>query len=293
MLRRTCLIVLVVIVVTAVFGTPILAQDDPELGWSDKAEFSLVATSGNSEATTFGFKNTLHRRWEKALFEFKLGGLRVETTVRTGEAEDTPNGPVILTATATTAEAYYADLNYNRTITENLFWYAGLMWERNEFAGFTNRYIVEGGVGNLWIDKEAQRWFTKYAVTYTDQENVVEDPTFDSTFAGLRARSDYLQKFGKNKNTTYENNTIIDLNLETTSAWRVDMVNSISVTMTEMLALKASLAWLYNNDPPLELFGLVDSAGAPIIGPGGEQVVVPLALDELDTIFTVALVVDF
>ena len=291
MLRKT--LIAVAILIAVVCASPLSAQDEPEIGWSDEAEFSLVATSGNSDATTWGLKNTLHRRWENALFELKVGGLRVETTVRTGEALDTPSGPVILTQTETTAEAYFVNANYNRTISGNLFWYAGAIWERNEFAGFTNRYIAEAGVGNLWIDKETQRWFTKYAVTYTDQEDVIPNPDFDSTFVGLRARSDYLQKFGKNKNTTYENNTVVDLNLETSSAWRVDMVNSVSVTMTEQLALKAALTWLYNNMPPLEAFGLVDAAGNPIIGPGGSQVIVDLPLDELDTIFTVALVVNF
>ncbi len=278
-------------IVLATWTAP--AQDDPELGWSDVAEFSLVSTSGNSEATTLGFKNTTHRRWEKALFELKLGGIRIETTVRTGEAVDTPAGPIPLTQTATTAENYFVDANYNRKISDRLFWYAGAVWERNVFAGIENRSIVEGGAGNLWRDKDTQRWFTKYAVTYTDQKDVIPRSDFDSTFAGLRGRSDYLQKFGKNKRTTYENSTVLDLNLENSSAWRIDMVNSVAVTMTEMLALKASLTWLYNNDPAVEAFGLVDSNGDPILDIGGNQVIVTLPLDELDTIFTMALVVDF
>jgi hypothetical protein len=279
----------------ALLATPGLAQDEEkELGWSDTAEFSLVATSGNSEATSLGFKNTTYRSWEKALFELKLAGLRVETTTRTGAAIQRPDGSFEpLEVTAVTAESYYAGANYNRTISKNFFWYAGLVWERNTFAGFDSRTIVEGGVGNLWSETKKQRWFTRYAATYTDQRDVVPRPDFDGKFAGLRAQSDYWRKFGENGNTKYVNQTVIDFNLDQTEDWRVDMLNSVSVKMTEMLAMQAGLRWLYDNDPAVAALGLVDGNGDPITGPGGDQIIVDVPLDELDTIFTVSLVVEF
>jgi len=289
-MRRIGYLVLMI----ALLATPTLAEDgEKELGWSDTAEFALVATSGNSEATSLGFKNTTHRRWEKALFELKLAGLRIETTTRTGVAIQQPDGSFEpLEVSAVTAENYYVGANYNRTISGNFFWYAGAIWERNTFAGFENRYIIEAGVGNVWSETDKQRWFTRYAATYTDQQDVVPRPDFDGKFAGLRAQSDYWRKFGEKGNTKYVNTTVIDFNLDMTEDWRVDMLNSISVKMTDMLAMQAGLRWLYDNDPAVEALGLVDGNGDPIPD-AANQIIVDVPLDELDTIFTVSLVVEF
>ena len=49
-----------------------------------------------------------------------------------------------------TAENYYLRGRYDRNITERFFWYGGVGWDRNEFAGIKNRMTVFGGVGNLW-----------------------------------------------------------------------------------------------------------------------------------------------
>ena len=54
-----------------------------------------------------------------------------------------------------------------------------------------------------------------------------------------------------------------------------------------MLALKVSLLWLYNNVPAFRQLELRPSAGEEPIGTVLQQ------LDELDTIFSVSLVVDF
>ena len=66
------------------------------------------------------------------------------------------------------------------------------------------------------------------------------------------------------------------------------MVNSIAVTMTGRLALKASLQVLFDNQPA---FDLVEVRGpAPASMPLG--VSVPIELDDIDTIFTTALVIN-
>ena len=103
--------------------TPVLAEDD-EPGWSDSAELSYVVTDGNSNTTTLGFKNELRRRWTKALFTFKLEGINAENTNVTREAigPDSMNFSVVETEeTEKTAEQYFAELRYNRKITERFF----------------------------------------------------------------------------------------------------------------------------------------------------------------------------
>jgi hypothetical protein len=148
-----------------------------------------------------------------------------------------------------------------------------------------NREIVEGGLGNVWLDREDVKFKTTYALTYTSQEDVVEVPDQDDTFAGVRLGWDYLHTFGAS--TTYVNTLVLDDNLEDTSDWRGDMVNSVTVTMTKRLALKASLKWLYDAQPSFEAVPLQDALGVPT----GELALVEL--ENLDTIFTTSLVVNW
>lgn len=248
---------------------------EEEDGWSDTAEFSFVMTSGNSESSTLGFKNTALRKWTDSLLTLNAGGIRVETTTITRD-EDT-SGMLDTTETSeTTAEAYYLNGRYDRNISERLFWYAGAGWDRNTFAGIDNRYAVEGGVGNVWFDEEDHKFRTLYGVTYTDQEDVVPDPTVDDTFAGAKFSWSYLNRFGSN--TTYENTLAVDLNLDETDDWRANMINSIAVAMSERLALKVSHRILYDNMP-----SLVSVGTTPLL----------VELDDTDTIFTASLVVNF
>lgn len=271
------------------FPTALHAADPT--GWKDTAEFSFVATAGNSEANTVGFKNTLSRAWDDSSVTFKAGGVRVQTTRRApfavggfGSFAVTPNE-----STETTAESYYLNGRYDRKISERFFWYAGAGWDRNRFAGIDSRYSVAGGVGNTWYDTDDLKFKTDYAVTYTDQQNVVEVAGTNNSWVGARFSWDYLNKLGAN--TTYTNALTLDANLQETSDWRADMTNAVSVSMSEHLALKVSLQWLYDHDPALESIPLFD---LPPGDPAAVQLgTVAVPLDELDTIFTASLVVNY
>ncbi|HEX5042297.1 MAG TPA: DUF481 domain-containing protein [Candidatus Polarisedimenticolaceae bacterium] len=261
--------------------------EEPKLGWGDQAELSYVLTAGNSESSTLGFKNELKRTWEKATFSFKLAAIRAEATTFFRTAVGTPDAFVFIEdkESSLTAENYLAALRYDRKVSDFLFWYGGASWDRNRFAGVENREIVEGGLGNVWVDRDDVKFKTTYALTYTDQEDVVEVPDQDGTFAGVRLGWDYLHAFGAN--TTYVNTLVLDDNLEDTSDWRGDMVNSLTVTMTKRLALKASLKWLYDAQPSFEAVPLQDTLGVPT----GELALVEL--ENLDTIFTTSLVLNW
>jgi putative salt-induced outer membrane protein YdiY len=276
-----------VVIWAGLMTVAVQAADEPKLGWSDQAEMSFVLTAGNSESTTLGFKNELKRTWEKALFSFKLAAIRAESTTFLRTAIGTPDNFVFIEdkESSLTAENYLAALRYDRNISDFLFAYGGGSWERNRFAGVENRSIVEGGLGNVWVDREEVKFKTTYALTYTDQEDVVEVPDGDGTFAGVRLGWDYLHQFGAS--TTYVNTLILDDNLEDTSDWRGDMVNSLAVAMNKRLALKASLKWLYDAQPSFEAVPLQDVLGVPT----GELALVEL--ENLDTIFTTSLVVNW
>lgn len=252
--------------------------------WRDIAEFSYVATAGNSEVSTLGFKNTLSRAWDKSSFEMKAGAVRGETTTRTRAVV---LGPSIqeTTTTEVTAENYSVSGRHDRKLTDRLFWYAGAGWDRNRPAGIQNRYSGAGGVGNVWIEEDRHKFRTDYALSYTKQENVVEVPGADESFLGLRVSGKYLHTLGAN--ATYGNDLIVDGNLDETSDYRADMTTWAAVAMSARLALKVSLQWLYDHEPSFEnIEDLLD-----LLPPSGPTA--SAQLDDLDTIFTVSLVASF
>lgn len=270
------------VMLLALSATAALSAEGEDAGWTDVAEFSFVATDGNSESTSLGFNNTLAREWDKSAVTFRAGGIRVDSA----GPRFAVDGVVQDGLSETTAENYYANGRYDRNISDRLFWFGGLGWDRNEFAGIMNRYVAEGGVGNIWFDTDKMKFKTSYGVTYTDQEDVVFNPLVDETFLGARFAWDYLNQIAEN--TTFTNVFIVDDNLDQTSDWRADMNNGLAVAMSERLALKLGLRLLYDNEPSFEDVSNLSSGVPPVVLPP-----VRTELDELDTILTVSLVVDF
>jgi putative salt-induced outer membrane protein YdiY len=262
------------------------AEEEKTEGWTDSAEFSLVSTSGNTDSTTLGFKNSLGRDWARSTFVFNAGGIRVasENGSRFAIVGDDGDVRVIDPDKEVTAENYYLNARYGKDITDRFFWFTGASWERNVFSGFDNRWVVEGGVGNTWYDNEKLKFRTGYSLTYTKQDDIVEDPRRNDTFVGYRFSSGLVYNF--NESMTYTNDLKLDGNLDRSQAWRGDMDNGFSVAMSERLALKLGLLLLYQNEPPLEAISLYNE-DLEEIGIFVDE------LDNLDTVFTAGLVVNF
>lgn len=267
--------------------TTAAAQDEREPGWYDRAEVSFVQTGGNAEASTLALGNSLERVWADAQLGFQVGALRAESTVVTRFAVGTPDDFAVVEDERTdlTAEHYFARLRYDRKLREDWFWFAGLGWERNEFAGFDDRVIAVGGVGNVWWQRDDGHFRTDYGLTWTRQDDLVEDPSISDSFLGLQLSWDYLRRFGER--ASYQNLLLVHENLDETEDLRADMTNSMQVAMTDRLALKVSLQLRYDHLPAL--------AGVPLLDAGGDPTgaLVLAELDELDTVFTTALVLSF
>ncbi len=259
-------------------------EEDKKLGWSDAAELTFVSTAGNSEASTLGLENGLTRKWEGASLKIVAGALRAETTTTTREAVGSAADFRVRerSDSALTAEKYFLRAKYSRTVSERLIWFAGAGWDRNEFAGVANRYFAVGGIGHVWFDAEDASFQTDYGLTYTRQEDVIGGPSADDSFLGLQLGWDYRRRL--TASTVYESDLRVDQNLDETSDLRADLGNSLSVSMSERLAVKLGLQLLYDNQPSRVSVPLVDPAGNPLGS-------VPVALEKLDSLFSVALVV--
>ena len=132
------------------------------------------------------------------------------------------------------------------------------------------------------MDSDTIKFRTDYSLTYTIQNDVVEAPDAKDNFLGARFAWVYTHKFGAN--TNYGNDFILDENLDDTSDFRADMTNWVAVAMSEKLALRVGLQWLYDHVP-----SLVEASDPTAITAGPDLV----ELDTLDSIFTASLVVKF
>ena len=282
--RTTTSALLAATTLLGILASPLQARDDRDPGWYDTAELSLVSTSGNSESTTVGFKNKLERIWGNARFTLDLGGIRAEADRGDRFAVGAPGSFRIIdeTTSEVTAENFHLRGRYDRDLSERLYWFAGAGWEKNEFAGFDSRLTAIVGAGNRWWNTDRGHFFTDYGLTYTDQDDLIDNPAVDDAFLGLHLGWDFL--YNVNESTTFTNVLLLNPNLDESDDWRADMTTSLAVAMSERLALKVSHQLLFDNLPALEALALFDEQGNALG-------TVNVELEDLDSLFTAALVV--
>ena len=314
-MSRNVLVMSICLWTGALQGAPSIAQDEEEenpTGWFNSTELSAVVTEGNSKNQAIGFKNLLRRRWSSSAFRLRAEATKAQSaddsfgavdpgTVAPGVPIDEQDLGFILVEPGLEPNVDVALLEgrYDRNITERFFWHVGAGWDRNDSAGIIARYQVFAGVGNVWFDREGFELSTAYGLSYNDVEEKTPDPGKDPKFAGLRFESNYLNAFGAA--TEYRNNLSVNTSLSDLGDFRFDMINSIRVKMTDLLALQLSLQWLYQNRPALEDIDLVlftDADGNVIFPCGGncnQTTIGKVATrkKKLDTIFNVSLVVSF
>lgn len=260
-------------------------EADSAGGWSYTGKLTAVWAAGNSESSTFGIGSTVRWEGERNQLQFNASAVRTESGIRARRAVGTASSYRIdeTTEREKTAENYRLRGRYDWKASSRVVFFIGADWLRNTFAGIDSRVLVATGAGNVWADREDFRFTTDYGVTYTFQDDVVQDPFLKSSFPGLRVSWDLLRKL--TGTTEFESALIVDANIDETDDFRLDFTNGISVDVNNHIALSPSLQLLWRNDPSLTSIDLVAESGEPT----GESVLVPL--QKLDSLFTMALVV--
>jgi putative salt-induced outer membrane protein YdiY len=223
--------------------------------------------------------------WDRSSWLLEGTGLRAETTTSTRTAVGASQDDFTIEERSTselTAENYFLGTRYDRLLSGNWYAFGSGAWLRNTFAGIDARYTLVGGVGNLWVDSDRQRFSTDYGLTYTDQTDVIENPAISNSYVGFMLGYDYWRHL--TSTTEFASQLFFNDSFSDTDNWRSSWLNSIQVSINQALALKASLLLQYNNQPALQAIPLENPLGTPT----GETVFVEL--DELDTYFTIALV---
>ena len=276
-----------VLVVSAVLSVADVRAQDPaekKLGWFLKASVGWVWLGGNSESNSYALGAEARRVWENSELLLKAGGTQTESSSITRTAVGTANDYVMQESKQTekTAELYYARARYDYSFSKWFFAFGGADWLRNRFAGIDSRELVALGAGNTWADRGDLRFKTDYGVTYTFEEEVVENPFLKSNFPGARLGYDFWWKL--TGTTEFSSLFVADFNLDNTKDIRIDCKNELPVSISDNLKFKPALQLLWRNDPALTEVELFDAGGTST----GTKVRVPL--EELDTIFTVSLV---
>jgi putative salt-induced outer membrane protein YdiY len=260
-------------------------DDDPALTrWVFKGEFTSVLAQGNAESLTLGLGSTLRRRWDRDALRFEAGAVRAEATRFTRRAVGTPDAfDVEVDRDAeTTAEVYFVRGRYDRDLNDRFFAFTGVDWLRNTPAGIESRFLLAVGGGNTWADRNNLRFSTSFAVTYTFQSDVVENPFLKTDFAGIRAGWEFFHQL--TATTEFTSDLTADLNLDATDDMRADLTNAMTVDINDALALKPSLQILWRNQPSLTRVPLFTPGGTDT----GDEVTTPLR--KVDTFFRLALV---
>ncbi len=256
------------------------AAQESDGSWKNVAELTMVHTAGNATSSTLGFKNTFDYRWAASAFQLSAGGVRARAGTVTRTATGTPDDFTVTksTETTTTAENYFLRSRLDRTVSDALFLFGSVGWDRNTFAGVDNRYTLVAGAGRTWFDEEARRFKTDLGLTYTVQDDVVKNPDVADSFMGLRASYDYFRTL--TETTNYGSVLVADQNLQDTEDIRVNWTNSLTVAISARLALKTSYQILFDNRPAL--------VSVPL---GDGTVLTPLG--KVDSVFSVAVVANF
>jgi putative salt-induced outer membrane protein YdiY len=268
-------------------SSAVWAQDDEnKYRWFYTTELSSVVTTGNSESSTLGLVAMARRVWERAELKLDGGAVRTESALKTRTAVGTLTKYRVDEdkRSEKTAENYYVRGRYERSLTKRFNAFGGADWLRNPFAGIDSRLLMAAGAGNTWADSDKRRFKTNYSVTYTFEEEVVANPFTSSNFAGVRLGYDYFDQL--TESTQFTSVLTADWNLDNTDDIRVNVNFGLPIAISSKLAFKPALALQWRNDPALTKVPLFTPSGTDT----GETVLVPL--EELDTIFTAALVVN-
>lgn len=250
------------------------AEDAPAKPWSDAAELGVIVTSGNSESTNFALANKYTYKWANAEFLSNAGALRTDSRPKALNVD----GVLVEPPAETTAESYLLDGKYRRGVSDDLFWYALAGWTRNRFQGIDSRLSGGGGVGYRFVENDRAKFTGEFGVDYTTESPVDGE---DRDFAGARGFLAYEQKLGAGSKFVQELEVLE--NLDDTDDLRARSLTSIQASLNARLALKFAARVLYDKQPATETLNDVNGVAAPIVR----------ELDEIDTILTATLVINF
>jgi putative salt-induced outer membrane protein len=209
---------------------PLAAQESEEEAeappWSGALGLSYLATSGNTDTSSFGLDIEVKRDpapWGFAAF------LKSQQAQKDG---------------ARTAERYFAAIRGERAFGERWSAFAGVSGERDRFQGIDLRMIIEaGGIYNALLGPRHNLSFDA-GLTWTRDETTL-DETSDS--AGMLAGVFYA--FQISENATVTERLVYFPNLDESDDWRYQSETALTANINSRWAVKLGYLIRYDNLP--------------------------------------------
>jgi len=276
---RCCLRVALAGVILANLAGVALAQEasgeEAKKKWSNKTEFGLTSTSGNSQTLNYSFSNEYKRFWERAELSIDASALRNEATNISRVPDATETAIIVTETKEVTAESYLLAAKYRRDITERLMWYVYGAWSRILQAGIDDRYRSGAGLGYAFIKSAHHSLIGELGGDYTDETQV---SGLSDSYANARAFLGYDYKITEHSELSSDLEGLE--NLDDTEDWRVNWITSVTSSLSSRVALKLSYTVLYDNQP---VVGEVMTTTGSL----------PYEFEKTDTILTASVVVNF
>jgi putative salt-induced outer membrane protein len=201
-------------------------ESDAPKKWKDAAELSYVQATGNSKTSTISFRNLYNRDWKKAALELNAGGLGAKNRG------------------VETAEQYNASEKISLKLPGKNYAFQKTVWEKNRFAGISNRYDMGFGVGRHFLETPDNQLSAEAGSGY-----VFEDRSGASnrTFGAYRGYGKYIRALSPTANASQDLEFLGNLNYP--AGYRMNAETALVTSISTHFSLKASYQWRYSNSP--------------------------------------------
>jgi putative salt-induced outer membrane protein len=162
------------------------------------------------------------------------------------------------------AERYYTDLRTDYKASDRLYYYALGGWLKDPFAGIDERFYLGPGAGYKILTGKTHFLSTEASLNYATETYTDES---DGDFMEGRFLGKYEYVFNPKTKFTQKGEYLH--NFDDSEKYRVNTVSSLTTQLTDMFSLKVKYEVKYQNKPS------------------------PETLENTDTLFSVALVVNF
>jgi putative salt-induced outer membrane protein YdiY len=213
-------------------AAPEEAAPPPEPGWHGTLSAGLTLTRGNSETTTIAVAGDA---------EHKTEADRWTTSVwfNQDEQEDPDTGD-----STTTAKNYGGKLQYDRFLTEKLYWLANAKGERDEAASLQFRGTAGLGLGYQFKDTESFKLNGEAGLNWVHEDLEGESPN-EFLAARLASNWEYLWTETTKLGQTAE----LYPSLEDSDDWTSKIDTHADVSMTKAMFLRLQHVLDYDNTP--------------------------------------------
>jgi putative salt-induced outer membrane protein YdiY len=207
---------------TVPFPVPVAArqdQTDPPPALMGTAEFSLVATTGNSSTQSIGLAGEVTYSPLPWVIDARLAFVR-------NEAND-----------IVSAKSFSGLVRVSRDLHPRLAAFGQYDYLRNLFAGIDQRHAAAAGVSYLIATTAAHSLKVDVGLGYANEKRLV-DPDLSSGFA--LAGAGYRWKLSETSELAEDVRLVASLS--DGADWRVDQTIALTAKLTTLLSLKASNA---------------------------------------------------